>query len=86
MALFYLGAKTSAVSAQNTKHTSLLPAHLKEATVDLSTLFTQNEIKALEKKIKSYEASSSNEIAILTGDAITPYTDIPRYATAIGQL
>ena len=65
---------------------SLLPKNdTQHVVVDLSQIFTNQEKDALSQKIIDYEKKTTNEIAILTVDAITPFNDISVYSSAIGN-
>ncbi len=80
------GCKKTNVLSQNTKHTHL-PANFEKSTVvDLSNMFSNTEIKALKDKIANYETFSTNEIALLTIDSITPYKNPHNHATAVANL
>lgn len=64
-----------------------LPKNTNQEVVrDLSHTFNTSESKILVNKILSYEKTSTNEIAILTIDSISPYTDIQKFGTDIANL
>lgn len=53
---------------------------------DFSNLFTPKESYSLSKKLIDYESSSTNQIAIITINSITPnYLDIQEFASEIGD-
>lgn len=51
---------------------------------DYSNLFTKSQKDSLTKKLYDYEEKTTNQIVVVTTDAISPYTDTQKYASDIG--
>lgn len=75
-------------SCKTEKNTSaLLPKNVNQDVVyDLSHIFSKSEALLLKQKIIDYERASTNEIAILTVDSITPYNNIQKFGTDVANL
>jgi len=52
---------------------------------DYSNLFTKPQKNSLTKKLYNYENTTTRQIVVVTVDSISPYTNIQKYATDIGQ-
>lgn len=63
-----------------------LPTNKEQLIIsDYSLLFSQDQNNTLSKKIYQYELETTNQIVIVTVDSITPYNDIQKYASDIGN-
>lgn len=76
--------------SSSTKYSSInfksLPLNHKQLVVyDLSSVFDSIEISILNKKIIDFEKTSTNQIAILTVDSISPYNNIHKYSNDVAN-
>lgn len=70
--------------SKETQHSTILPKNINQEVVhDLASLFTVSEKQHLTNKIITYEVQTTNEIAILTVDSISPYQNPLEYATDV---
>ncbi|NQX86210.1 MAG: TPM domain-containing protein [Flavobacteriaceae bacterium] len=66
------------------QHSTILPKNINQEVLhDLASVFTVSEKQHLTNKIITYEARTTNEIAILTVDSISPYQNPLEYATDV---
>lgn len=73
--------------SKETSNFTTLPKNINQEVVhDLATIFNTSEKQALTNKIIAYEAQTTNEIAILTIDSISPYQEPLKYARDVSNL
>lgn len=77
-------------SCNKTKNKTTEYPHLpknesQQVVLDLSHVFTLEESNLLAKKLIDYETLTTNQIVIITIDSITPYNNIQKYASDIGN-
>ncbi len=52
---------------------------------DFENVFKENEMNTLEALLVDYEQRSTNEIVVVTIDSITPFNNIHRFSTELGN-
>ncbi len=69
-----------------TNQSSLFPENKNAIIInDYSSILSDKEETILSKKLYNYEIATTNQIVFVSIDSITPYTDIQKYATDLGN-
>lgn len=84
--VFFLFLNCKETRTETSSISFYIPANKSQnVVVDLSNLFSSNEIESLAHKIIQHEKSTTNEIAILTIDSLPNNINIQPYGTQVSN-